>query len=249
MEKHSQATIDGTFEGPDAIAELVAMHLYRLGAAQALSITFVADGAAWIWDRIEAIVEMARIPTEVKIYQVLDCCHGVHHVSLALACLGLNEAQRMPLYRTMRTMIRNGQWKQVVEDLSDLAEDKQWPSTMATEIEYLRKHGEAGRLSYVQFRKLGIPLGSGSIESSIRRVVNNRMKSNGMFWLAENAETMLQLRCQVMSDRWDESIAAMRNMNRMTSHGDWRWTPSPINQKVEAKTPNVQKLNKSEGKT
>lgn len=63
--------------------------------------------------------------------------------------------------------------------------------TIATENEYLRKHGEAGRLSYVQFRPLGIPLGSGSIESSIRRVVNNWMKSNGMFWRAENAEIML----------------------------------------------------------
>jgi hypothetical protein len=104
-----------------------------------------------------------------------------------------------------------------------LAEDNQWPSSMATEIEYLRKHGEAGRVSYVPFRKLGIPLGSGSIECRIRRVFNNRMKGNGMFWRPDNAETMLQLRCQVVSDRWDESIAEMRNMNRKTSHQDWRW--------------------------
>ena len=249
MERHSQTTIDGTFEGPDAIAELVAMHLHRMGAARALSITFVADGAAWIWERIDKIVELAGIPAEVAIHQVLDCCHGVHHVSLALASLGLNEAERMPLYRAMRTMLRNGQWKQVIDDLSDLAEDNQWPTSMATEIEYLRKHGEAGRLSYVHFRKLGIPLGSGSIESSIRRVVNNRMKSNGMFWRAENAEAMLQLRCQVISDRWDESVAAMRNMNRRTSHGDWRWVPRPMNPKVEANKSDAQKLTKSKGNT
>jgi hypothetical protein len=35
MEKKSQALVDGTFQGPDAVAELVAMHLHRLGAAQA----------------------------------------------------------------------------------------------------------------------------------------------------------------------------------------------------------------------
>ncbi len=34
MVKESQATIDGTMKGPDAIAELVAMHLHRLGAAK-----------------------------------------------------------------------------------------------------------------------------------------------------------------------------------------------------------------------
>ena len=45
MEKQSRAVVDGTFLGPDAIAELVAMHLHRLGAARAASITFGADGA------------------------------------------------------------------------------------------------------------------------------------------------------------------------------------------------------------
>ena len=33
MEKKSRAVVDGTFLGPDATAELVAMHLHRLGAA------------------------------------------------------------------------------------------------------------------------------------------------------------------------------------------------------------------------
>jgi hypothetical protein len=34
MEKESQTLMDGTFLGPDAMAELVAMHLHRLGAAR-----------------------------------------------------------------------------------------------------------------------------------------------------------------------------------------------------------------------
>ncbi len=48
MVKESKVTIDATLEGPDAIAELSAMHLHRRGAQEALSITFVADGAPWI---------------------------------------------------------------------------------------------------------------------------------------------------------------------------------------------------------
>jgi hypothetical protein len=39
---------------------------------------------------------------------------------------------------------------------------------MQTEIAYLRRHAEAGRLAYPRFRRLGIPLGSGAIESGIR---------------------------------------------------------------------------------
>jgi hypothetical protein len=79
----SQATIDGTLLGPDAICELTAMHLHRLGAATAESVTFSGDGAPWIWDRIDRIIEKAHLKG-VQTYQVLDNCHAAHHVSLAI---------------------------------------------------------------------------------------------------------------------------------------------------------------------
>jgi hypothetical protein len=232
MEKGSQATLDGTFLGPDAMAELVAMHLHRLGAAKALSITFASDGAVWIWDRIAKIVSLAKVD-QVPIHEVLDCCHAAHHISLALAALGLSEAQRMPLYREHRKLLRNGQWRRVVEELSDLAVDEPDNEKLQTEIAYLRKHGEAGRLSYVHFRSLGIPLGSGAIESSIRRVINLRLKSNGMFWGEPQAETMLQVRAQVISNRWDQRLNEMRELTRRDGRHDWTWEPQPMSCKSE----------------
>lgn len=234
MVQKTQAVIDGTFLGPDAIAELTAMHLHRLGAAEALSITFVGDGATWIWERLEQIKSQAKIPATVPIHQVLDNCHASHHIALALAALGLTEKERMPLYRELRTQLRNGQWREVVSQLEELLAGYPECSGMATEIAYLRKHGEAGRLEYTRFRELGIPLGSGAIESSVRRVINLRLKSNGTFWLKEHAESMLQLRALVMSGRWDEDLRAMRAMNREQSQLDWTWTPRPMNIKVEA---------------
>lgn len=232
MEKRSQATMDGTFLGPDAIAELVAMHLHRLGAAAALSITFVSDGAPWIWDRVATIVSLAKLE-KVKIHQVLDNCHASHHISLGLAALGLNDRQRMPLYRELRTSLRNGQWRHVVEELSDLLADEPDNEKLKTEIAYLHKHGEAGRLSYAHFRGLGIPLGSGAIESSIRRVINLRLKSNGMFWGEPQAECMLQVRAQVISNRWDERLKEMRELSRRDRQTDWRWEPQSMSEKSE----------------
>jgi len=49
MVKGSQAVTDGTLQGPDALIELVAFHLHRLGAARAQVVTFAADRAPWIW--------------------------------------------------------------------------------------------------------------------------------------------------------------------------------------------------------
>ena len=233
MQKDSQATIDCTFLGPDALAELVAMHLHRLGAADAQSITFVCDGAPWIWNRIPTIVSSAGL-TDVTIREVLDCSHASHHISLALAAYGLSDKQRMSQYRAHRTLLRNGQWRRVVEDLTDLAADEPNNAKLETEIAYLRKHGEAGRLSYPYFRRLGLPIGSGAIESSIRRVINLRVKSNGISWHEPNAEHILQVRAQVVSGRWDSRLQTMRQLHRCDGRVDWTWNPQPMSVKTEA---------------
>jgi hypothetical protein len=233
MVKKSAATIDGTFAGPDAMAELVAMHLHRLGAATAKSVTFVSDGAIWIWDRIDAIVRFAGIPKSVQVHQVLDNCHAAHHVSLALATLGIAEEDRMPMYRDLRTRLRNGEWGYVVEQLQELADANPEIDKLQTEVNYLRRHGESGRLNYPDFRSLGLPLGSGAIESSIRRVINLRLKGNGIFWREENAESMLQLRALVITGRWDERVRAMRQHKRRSHLPDWHWTPRNMSCKSE----------------
>jgi len=236
MVKHSEAMVDGTFLGPDAAAELVAVYLHRLGAARAVSVTFVADGAPWIWDRIGTIVRLARLDG-VPIHEVLDCCHAAHHISLALAALGCGEKERMPLYRDHRTLLRNGQWRRVVEELTQLAGDAPEDSKVWTPIAYLRKHGEAGRLKYPTFRSLGLPLGSGAIESSIRRVVNLRLKGNAIYWREENAEVMLHIRAQVLTNRWDERMREVREHLSRDGRTDWQWTPQDMTCEVERATP------------
>jgi hypothetical protein len=233
IEKKTQMTMDGTFAGPDAMAELVAMHLHRLGAAQALSLTFVSDGAVWIWDRIEQIVARAGIPKEVAIHQILDTCHAVHHVSLALATLEVTVEQRMPLYRDLRSRLRNGEWEYVVNELQMFANDDPSNTDLVTELSYLRRHAEAGRLDYADFRQRGLPLGSGAIESSIRRVINLRLKGNGIFWLEKHAEEMLQLRALVMSGRWNERVQRMRSWNKENQLADWHWIPQTMSGKLE----------------
>jgi hypothetical protein len=85
-----------------------------MGAARAASITFVADGGIWIWDRIPTIIRLAT-----KSWTVY---HASHHISLALAAMGLNDKERMPLYRQHRTLLRNGQWRRVVQELSEIAQ-------------------------------------------------------------------------------------------------------------------------------
>lgn len=51
------------------------------------------------------------------------------------------------------------------------------------EIGYLEKHAFVGHMAYADFRRCGLPLGSGAIESAFRRVANLRLKGKAMLWL------------------------------------------------------------------
>ena len=68
-------------------------------------------------------------------------------------------------------------------------------------------------------------MGSGAIESTIRRVINLRLKGTGIFWTEDNAEAVFQLRAAVVSDRWEEILEHTRETMARDRRTDWRWTP------------------------
>ena len=123
MEKQSRAVVDGTFMGPDAIGGIGRHAPAPPGGGTGGEYHVCGRWRAWIWDRIPTIVRLAKLDG-VPIHEVLDCCHAAHHISLALAAMGQNERERMPLYREHRTLLRNGQWRRVVEELTGLGRDR-----------------------------------------------------------------------------------------------------------------------------
>ena len=92
-----------------------------------------------------------------------------------------------------------------------------------TEIAYLGRHGEDGHLDYATYRRRRLPLGSGAIESAIRRVINLRLKGNSIFWEEENAEGMLQVRGLVLSGRWSATFAKITASLASDRRLDWEW--------------------------
>jgi hypothetical protein len=224
MVRGSRPVIDGTLQGPDALIELVAFHLHRMGAAQAKVVTFAADGAPWIWKRLDWIVAQVGLEP-CRLVEVLDWCHAVHHLSVALAALPLADGQRKELYNRLRGLLKKGKSRLVIAELETLAIGEDKDSSVWREIRYLTKHSNAGRLRYNCFRCRGVPMGSGAIESTIRRVINLRLKGNGIYWTEDNAEAVFQLRAAVVSRRWEEILEHTREAMSRDRRTDWRWTP------------------------
>ncbi|MFN8456504.1 MAG: hypothetical protein U0401_17850 [Anaerolineae bacterium] len=59
-------------------------------------------------------------------------------------------------------------------------------------------------MHYIARRQAGYPVGSGSVESACKVVVQGRMKQAGRRWSRDGAQAMLALRRALCSDRWDE---------------------------------------------
>jgi hypothetical protein len=216
----SKAVLDGTFEGPDELMELLAMYLHLFGAASAQLISLGADGAPWVWERWDWVIKRVGLPVR-RVTKVLDWCHAVHHISLALEHVALDQDVRRRLFKKLRKWLKQGDWWEAVLELAKLAGDLPKGHALWTELSYLERHGEAGHLDYARYRRRGVPLGSGAIESAIRRVINLRLKGNSISWYAENAEGMLVLRCLVLSNRWDDTFAHISASLASDRRLDW----------------------------
>lgn len=75
-------------------------------------------------------------------------------------------------------------------------------------------------MNYRGCRKRNQPTGSGAGESAIRRIVNLRLKGNGIFWDIKNTEGLLFLRCQSVAGRWTKFMQALIPPREQWREGD-----------------------------
>jgi DNA polymerase-3 subunit epsilon len=100
----------------------------------------------------------------------------------------------------MRTLLKQGNVNAILDALQALDQRHDTDEVIRTTIQYFQTHEP--RMQYQTFRAEGLPIGSGVIESGVRRIVNLRLKGASIFWRPENAEEILYLRCQIKSGRW-----------------------------------------------
>jgi hypothetical protein len=229
----SRPWIDGTFCGPDEAMELLAMHLHRLGAAQAEVVVFLADGAPWIWERLEWVAKRAGLRSEQWQF-VLDFWHAAQHISLALGHVPMADKERRRLYRKLRKWSKGGKGWEMTQELRRLGETHGVLEAMAEDLGYLEKHEDHCHMDYAQYQRRGLPIGSGAVESAIRRVINLRIKGPGVMWEEENAEGMVLLRAAALSGRWEELLTKVRQSCSRDRRIDVKWTSPDMRAELKA---------------
>jgi hypothetical protein len=60
-------------------------------------------------------------------------------------------------------------------------------------------------MRYAEYRRWGVPLGSGVTEAACKTVYTERLKLSGMRWKKLGAQTILNLRVLLLSGVWDQA--------------------------------------------
>jgi len=191
--------IDATLKGPDAVFALLRTYLQRLSITQADQVLFVADGAPWIGKRVPLLVQALGLAAQ-QVHELLDLYHAVQHLAQVAALRNDWSAKARSRWRTQqRRLLLRGQLEQVIAALRDICRGRN-SKAMRTHRDYFIKH--QSRMAYAQLMAMKLPIGSGAIESTVRRVVNLRLKGPSLFWCRASAEAILLLRSYYKAGRW-----------------------------------------------
>lgn len=200
----------------ERFGKLLAAQAWFLGFAAALLKAFVADGQAsnWtIWERHFKHLEFVPI---------LDFIHALTYVYSA-AMAGRSTAEGWPIYVRWITWVWQGHVSEVIHELVARTSELGPPPVDAGETDprqivagtltYLRN--QQSRMAYPEYRRLGLPITSSPIESTVKQI-NYRVKGSEKFWTHAGGEAILQLRADHLSDTGPLDVFWIRRIDQAT---------------------------------
>lgn len=169
----------------------------RRGLEKAQRVVCVSDGAPWVW----AIVVMCYDP---RCIEILDWWHAVQELwEMPFTLWSQDNQQSRDWAEEQKSLLWTGEPRQISRTLRSLCPRGEPLSDKIRQvIGYLFDH--LWRMRYPEFRQAGCPIGSGSVESACKAVVQERMKQGGMRWSRDGAQAMLALRTLLLSQRWQD---------------------------------------------
>ncbi|MCP4254617.1 MAG: hypothetical protein GY775_14690 [Candidatus Scalindua sp.] len=208
--------IDGTLKGPQHTFQMIRNYLQQLKIQKDDQILFIADGARWIWKRVPALFKALNLKLEQG-WQLIDFFHATQHINaVAKLCKSMKPKQQKSWVTKQCKRLKEGNVDIVIDEIRKYCRGRNSKS-IRTELNYFIKN--RNRMAYAKVTALHLPIGSGAVESAVRRVVNLRMKGAAIFWCKSNAEHLLMLRSYYKSGRWEQfkkmafsSLATVANL-------------------------------------
>lgn len=203
VENEFRPVYDGTLGDCEVLYTMLGAYLEALGAHAARELIVVGDGAEWIWNRTDALRKRLGLQPE-QLIEVIDWYHAVEALDeVAKIPAKWSSKKRKQWMGKVKKLLYAGDIDALVEFIQKLAQGRR-RKAVNSHVGYFRDNSQ--RMQYATFKKKNVPLGSGAVESMIRRVVNLRLKGNAKFWLAPNAEGMILFRSYLKAERLDDLL-------------------------------------------
>ena len=176
------------------------LQTHRRGLEHASEVCAVQDGAEWL----QGLVDYHRADA-VRILDFAHAAEYINDIGQAVQAAG----GRLPArwFQGMLHWLKHQGPGRALRHLRWLA--ARYPSPLMHEkLAYLQKRET--HMQYPTYQEEGWPIGSGSVESANKLVVEVRLKGAGMRWCRHNVNPMLALRNAVCNCEWKQTWEASR---------------------------------------
>ena len=170
-----QRRLVAVFGDIDALQRRLWLEALRQGIMHASQVVWLSDGARGLWRLFDERFTAYAIG-------VLDFYHAVQQLwKSAAAWLDGRTTQARRWFGWARHRLRHGNPDGVLADLADALEVEGLPATardtVRTVYAYLERHHD--HIDYAAYKALGLPLGSGMVESACKWLIQQRFKGVG----------------------------------------------------------------------
>ena len=188
--------VEPTYVGKLSQYDEVVSDLFGAACLHGLSSTTqtvaCTDGGNGIREEIEA-----QLP---RVRYILDRAHAKSHVYETADAMVLKEPVREEWVTLQMARMDDGK---VDLTLSELSHHRGRGKARAQRLHgYLTRFKDA--VHYAEFRRAGLPIGSGEIESAHRSIPQKRLKLPGTWWRKETINPMLSLRLIRANGWWSD---------------------------------------------
>lgn len=188
-------TYVSSFEDAQDFGALIRQEARLRGAACAGRVSVLGDGAHWIWNLARINFPDAR--------QILDFYHACEHLTVLASALFPNDEAKVTRHveKWVKWLETDKVLKVVAAAKKALPHHGPRRKVASREMGYFTRN--AKRMMYATLRKEGYFIGSGVVEAGCKAVVGKRTKQSGMFWRIYGAQNILNIRCSILSNTYD----------------------------------------------
>jgi len=175
----------------------------RQGILSAKTVVWLCDGGRGFW-------RLFRDRFEKHAQGILDFYHAAQNLwKGAKAWLDGRTKCSRRWFAQARRKLRRGKANEVLADIQAALALEGLPDsarkTLQNLYDYLDTHRD--HIDYARFKELGLPIGSGLVESACKWLIQQRFKGVGMRWSEDGFNHLLHLRLAWVNGRFDDLFA------------------------------------------